>query len=333
MKKLNTRVLLASRPDGWVTTDNFRIVEEPIATPREGEFLVASKFLSLDPYMRGRMNDAKSYAPKVELGHLMIGSAVGEVVESKHQAFAVGDWVIGQFGWQSFAISNGTGVRVIDAKKIPPTAYLGVAGMPGVTAHVGLYRFGEPKSGDTVVISAAAGAVGSVVGQLARLRGARAVGIAGGADKCEHVVRELEFDACVDYKSSDFPARFAEATAQGVDVLFENVGGAILDACLGRLNPFARIALCGLVSQYNLKEPYGIKEFGSLLVNRVRLSGFIVSDHMDAWPLALEELANLVADKKLQYRETIASGLREAPAAFIGMLSGKNLGKQLVALD
>jgi NADPH-dependent curcumin reductase CurA len=332
MALLNTRVLLASRPTGWVEESNFEIVETPVPELADGELLVENHWLSLDPYMRGRMNDAKSYAAKVEIGDMMIGGGAGVVLASKTAKFAVGDTVVGAFGWQTHAISKGAGLQKVDASRIPLSAFLGVVGMPGVTAYIGLYDLGTPKAGETVVVSAASGAVGSVVGQLAKLRGCRAVGIAGGRAKCDYVVEELGFDACVDYKGADFKDALRAATHDGVDVLFENVGGPVLDAVLGRLNAFARIALCGLVSQYNVTEPYGIKNFGALLVNRVKLQGFIVSEHLDRWPAALTELGTWVAEGKLRYKETIAEGLRAAPHAFIGMLKGENLGKQLVKL-
>ena len=328
----NTQVLLASRPTGAPTEANFRIVETPVPEPKDGQFLVRSHWLSLDPYMRGRMNDAKSYAAKVELGDVMIGGAVGEIVASNDDAFRVGDFVVGSFGWQEYAVSGRAGVMKVDPKRVPLSAYLGPVGMPGVTAYVGLLDIGAPKSGETVVVSAAAGAVGSVVGQIAKMRGCRAVGIAGGADKCAYVVRELGFDACVDYKAGKLDEDLRAAAPNGIDVYFENVGGEVLDAVVRRLNPFARIPLCGLVSQYNQTTPYAVKNFGALLVNRVRLEGFIVSERLPRWPEALKDLGTWVAEGKLRYCESIAEGLRSAPAAFLGMLQGKNLGKQLVKL-
>jgi NADPH-dependent curcumin reductase CurA len=332
MPILNTRVLLASRPSGWVEEKNFKVVETEVPELGDGELLVENRWLSLDPYMRGRMNDAKSYAAKVEIDDVMVGGTAGVVLASKNAAFSVGDSVVGQLGWQSHAVSSGAGLQKVDASRVPLSAYLGVLGMPGVTAYVGLYDLGAPKEGETVVVSAAAGAVGSVVGQLAKLRGCRAVGIAGGRTKCDYVVEELGFDACVDYRSSDFRDALRAATHGGVDVCFENVGGEVFDAVLARLNPFARVALCGLISQYNATEPYGVKSFASLLVNRVKLQGFIVSDHLDRWPVAVRELTSWVVEGRIRYKETIAEGLRDAPRAFIGMLKGENVGKQLVKL-
>jgi hypothetical protein len=332
MNELNTRVLLASRPEGWPIEANFRIEEVPLVEPRDGELLVRSHWLSLDPYMRGRMNDAKSYAPKVEIGDVMVGGAVGEVLASKNGAYKVGDFVVGSFGWQTHAVSNGAGVMKVDPKRVPLSAYLGVVGMPGVTAYVGLLDIGAPKEGETVVVSAASGAVGSVVGQIAKMRGCRAVGIAGGSAKCDYVTRELGFDACVDYKAGRLLEDLRAATPKGVDVYFENVGGEVLDAVLTRLNPFARIPLCGLVSQYNETKPYPVRNLGALLVNRVKLEGFIVSDRLPRWPEALGALAGWVAEGKLHYRESKAEGIRQAPRAFLGMLRGENFGKQLVKL-
>lgn len=328
----NTQVLLDSRPRGVPTESNFRIVETPIPEPGEGEMLVRIHFLSLDPYMRGRMNDAKSYAAKVELGEVMIGGAVGQVIRSNTPAFHEGDFVVGSFGWQEYALSKGAGVMKVDPSRVPLQAYLGPVGMPGVTAYIGLLDIGAPKAGETVVVSAAAGAVGSIVGQIAKMRGCRAVGIAGGEAKCALVTREFGFDACIDYKAGPLADALRAHAPNGVDVYFDNVGGEVLDAVLARLNPFARIPLCGLISQYNATEPYGVKNFASLLINRVKLEGFIVSDRLDRWPAALRDLGTWVAEGKLRYRETIAEGLHRAPTAFLGMLRGENVGKQLVKL-
>jgi len=310
----NTQILLASRPVGWPTEANFSIVETPVPEPKDGEFLVRVRWLSLDPYMRGRMNDAKSYAAKVEIGDVIVGGGVGEIVASKRAGFDVGEFVVGSFGWQEYAASSGAGTMKVDAKRVPLSAYLGPVGMPGVTAYIGLIDIGAPKAGETVVVSAASGAVGSVVGQIAKLRGCRAVGIAGGKAKCDYVTRELGLDACVDYKAGHLDEDLQAACPGGIDVYFENVGGEILDAVLKRLNPFARIPLCGLVSQYNATSPYGVKNFGALLINRVKLEGFIVSERMDRWPEALATLGGWVAADELKYRETVSEGLRSAPA-------------------
>jgi NADPH-dependent curcumin reductase CurA len=328
----NKRVLLKSRPEGWVTESNFEIAEGEIPQPREGEALVRNHWLSLDPYMRGRMSDAKSYAANAELGDVMVGGTVGEVIESRDPSLKAGDFVVGALGWQQYGAAPAKNFRKIDVKAAPAQAYLGVLGMPGVTAWTGLLTIGEPKPGETVAVSAASGAVGSVVGQIAKLKGARAVGIAGGPPKCRYVVEELGFDACVDYKSASFVADLEAATPKGVDVYFENVGGAVLDAVIPRLNPFARMPLCGLISQYNEAKPQGLSNLRAFLTNRVKLQGFIVSDRLELWPQALKDLAEWVSTGKIKYRESIAQGVENAPKAFIGMLKGENFGKQLVKL-
>ena len=328
----NKRIVLASRPTGWVTEENFRIDSAPVPKPKDGEVLVKNLWLSLDPYMRGRMNDTKSYAAKQELGEVMIGGTVGEVIESKNPKFAVGDKVVGMFGWQQYGLSNGAGLNKIDASRAPMSAFLGVLGMPGVTAWIGLLDICQPKAGETVVVSAASGAVGSVVGQIAKIKGCRAVGIAGGKAKCDYVVKELGFDACVDYKAGRLDDDLKAAAPKGIDCYFENVGGEILDAALRRMNPFSRIAVCGLISQYNVTQPYCVKNFASILTNRIKVQGFIVSDRMELWAKALPELIGWVASGKIKYRESVAQGLENAPKAFIGLLKGENFGKQLVKL-
>jgi NADPH-dependent curcumin reductase CurA len=331
MSQINRSFVLASRPQGAATADNFRLVETPLAPLADGEFRVRNHFLSLDPYMRGRMNDAKSYATPQPLDEVMIGGTAGEVVESKHPKFAVGDKVVAMFGWQEYGTSNGTGVQKVDVTHVPLSAYLGPVGMPGVTAWYGLNRIIAPKAGETVVVSAASGAVGSVVGQLAKLAGARAVGIAGGADKCRYVVETLGFDACVDYKGGNLYQDLKAATPDGVDGYFENVGGEVLDVTLARMNAFGRIALCGIIAGYD-GQPIPLKQPSLLLTQRLLVQGFIVTEHMEDWPAALKQLGTLVAQKKLQYRETVAQGLDSAPEAFLGLLKGKNFGKQLVKL-
>ncbi len=299
-------------------------------TPGSGEFLARTIYLSLDPYMRGRMNEARSYAPSVEIGQPMVGGTVSEVVESNNPAFAKGDLVAGYDGWQAYGVSKGVGVRKLDPRQAPISTALGVLGMPGMTAYVGLLDIGRPKAGETVVVSAAAGAVGSAVGQIAKIKGCRAVGIAGGADKCRHVVDRLEFDACVDYRRDDFPAALQAACPKGIDVYFENVGGAVLNAILKTINPHARIPLCGLISQYNATEMPAGPNLGVFLINRILLKGFIVSDHLDRLPDFLKDGAQWVREGRLKYREDVVEGLENAPAAFIGLLQGKNLGKMLV---
>jgi hypothetical protein len=332
MSDKNVQILLASRPKGWVTEENFKIVETEIPAIGEGEILVKNNYLSLDPYMRGRMNESRSYAASQNLDEVMIGGTVGEVVESHNPKFSVGDIVLAQFGWQKFGVSKGKGLQKIEATSVPQQAYLGVTGMPGITAYVGLLEIGQPKEGETVVVSAAAGAVGSVVGQIAKMKGCRAIGIAGGKEKCDYVVNELGFDVCIDYKAEGWRTALKEATPNFIDVYFENVGGEILDAVLLRLNAFARIPLCGVISQYNATEPYGVRNFAALLTNRVKLQGFIVSEFPQLWEQATKDLVSWVSSGKLKYRETVTEGLENAPRAFIGLLKGENFGKQLVKI-
>jgi NADPH-dependent curcumin reductase CurA len=327
----NQKIVLASRPAAWVEESNFRFEEGPVPEPGDNQVLVKNHWLSLDPYMRGRMSDVKSYATPVQIGEVMVGGCAGEVVKSNHPKFAPGDKVVGALGWQLYGVADGAALQKVDASLIPLSAFLGPVGMPGVTAWVGLNDICAPKEGETVVVTAASGAVGSVVGQLAKLKGARAVGIAGGAEKCRYVVEELGFDACIDYKAGNLRGDLKTATPKGIDCLFENVGGEIFDTLLGRMNPFARIAVCGLIAQYN-SAPYPMQNIGSVLINRIRMQGFIVSDDLSRWPPALKELGGLVATGKLKYRETVAEGLAAAPAAFISLLKGGNFGKQLVKL-
>ena len=324
----NRRVLLASRPAGWVSESNFRIEEGPIPQPGEGEVLVKNLWLSLDPYMRGRMSDAKSYVKGVELGEVMVGQTVGEVVESKHPNLKSGDKVLTQLGWQRYGVSRE--VTRVDEKRAPLSYYLGILGMPGMTAYFGLKEIGQPKPGETVVVSAASGAVGSVVGQLAKIWGCRAVGIAGGAKKCDYVKRELGFDACIDYKAGNLGAALKEACPKGVDVYFDNVGGGILDTLLREMNLFSRLVVCGLISDYNATEPYAIKNFRAVLVNRIRIQGMIVFDWKDRYGEALKALAGYLAEGKLKYRESVVEGLENAPKGLIALLKGENFGKQLV---
>lgn len=328
----NKQVLLASRPRGPVSPDNFRLVEVSLPQPGEGQLLVRHDYLSLDPYMRGRMDDSKNYAQNVAVGDVMVGAIAGEVVASKHAKFKVGDKVIGAQGWQLYSLSDGRGLTRVDTTVAPLSHYLGVLGMPGLTAWIGLIDIGKAKAGETVVVSAASGAVGSVVGQLAKLRGCRVVGIAGGPAKCGYCVSELGFEACVDYKAGRLLDDLQAATPQGVDVYFDNVGGEILDAMLTRMNPHSRIPLCGTISQYDGANAHGIRNFRSFLVNRIMLQGFIMSDYKSVWSQAVAELTQAVKDGKLKYRESVAQGLERAPQAFIGMLKGENFGKQVVKL-
>jgi NADPH-dependent curcumin reductase CurA len=332
MPVMNKQVLLASRPQGAVTEDNFRIVETPVVKPGDGEVLVRNEWLSLDPYMRGRMNDVKSYVKCVAIGEVMVGQTVGEVVESRDPGFKPGDKVTSPSGWQLYGVVSGTEVTRIDAQRAPASAYLGVLGMPGMTAWFGLLEIGQPKPGNTVVVSAASGAVGSVVGQLAKLKGCRAVGIAGGRAKCDYVVNELGFDACIDYKAGDLLAQLREQCPQGIDVNFENVGGAILDTILRVMNMRSRIVVCGLISEYNATEPYGYTMLRSVLVNRIRMQGMIVFDWKDRYGEALQGLSGYLAEGKLKYRESIVEGIDNAPKGLIALLKGENFGKQLIKL-
>ncbi len=334
----NKQIILDNRPQGEASASNFKLVAGETPPLQEGQVLVRHHFLSLDPYMRGRMNDAKSYAAPQPLGQVMQGGTAGEVVESRSPKYQPGDKVVGYGGWQEYSAVNADqlgALRKVDTAQVPLSHYLGAVGMPGVTAWYGLVKIIEPKAGQTMVVSAASGAVGSAFGALAKARGCHTVGIAGGPDKCQYVKDELGFDACVDYKQHQDAASLSkaikEACPDGVDGYFENVGGIVMDAVMLRLNAFARIALCGMIAGYNGK-PVPMSYPQLLLTNRVKLQGFIVSEHMEVWPEALKELAALVAGGKLRPRESVAQGIESAPEAFLGLLKGKNFGKQLVKL-
>jgi NADPH-dependent curcumin reductase CurA len=325
----NTQVLLDHRPTGKVSPANFRIVDKPVPTPGPGEVLVRHTFLSLDPYMRGRLSDAKSYAKPQEVGTVMGGEAVGVVEASNNPSFKRGDTVLSRGGWQLYSLGDGRDLRVVDAKAIPIQAYLGTLGMPGVTAWYGLNKIIAPKAGETALVSAATGAVGSVVGQLAKIAGARPVGIAGGPEKCAYAVKELGYAACVDHKSPGFAEELKAALPDGVDGLFENVGGEPFELALRRLNDFARIAVCGLIASYE-GAPTALPDMRLVLVKRIKMEGFIVSDHMELWPQAIGELAGHVAAKRVVWRETIREGLENAPQALVDLLHGQNFGKMLI---
>ncbi|WP_310387979.1 NADP-dependent oxidoreductase [Roseateles sp.] len=338
MTSQNTQIQLASRPQGEPTAANFKLVQTAVPELAEGQVLIRNHYLSLDPYMRGRMNDGKSYAQPQPLNEVMLGGTAGEVVASKNAAFAVGDKVVGMGGWQEYFVVDASqrgAVQKVDTAHIPLSAYLGAVGMPGVTAWYGLVKIINPKAGETVVVSAASGAVGSVVGQLAKARGARAVGLAGGAEKCRYVVEELGFDACIDYKEhrdlKSLSGALKAACPSGIDGYFENVGGMILDAVMLRANAFSRVAMCGMISGYN-GEPIPMSAPQLILVNRMKFQGFIVSEHMEVWPEALKELGGMVATGKLKFRESVSEGIASAPEAFLGLLKGRNFGKQLVKL-
>jgi len=334
----NRQWLLDNRPQGEATASNFKLVTTQTPSLTDGQVLVRHHYLSLDPYMRGRMNESKSYAAPQPLGEVMIGGTVGEVVESRHPKFASGDKVVGMGGWQEYSVVDATqpgAIRKVDTTHVPLSHYLGAVGMPGVTAWYGLVKIIDPKPGDTVVVSAAAGAVGSAYGALAKARGCRVVGIAGGKDKCDYVVNELGFDACIDYKEHKDAYSLAKALKQacpnGIDGYFENVGGMVLDAVLLRMNAHGRIAVCGMIAGYD-GQPLPLANPALILVNRLKVQGFIVSEHMEVWPEALKELGGLVGGGKLRPRESVAQGIEAAPEAFLGLLKGKNFGKQLVKL-
>ena len=334
----NQQVLLDNRPVAEATASNFKLVTSETSALQEGQVLVCHHFLSLDPYMRGRMNDSKSYTAPQPLGQVMGGGTVGEVVESRSAKFKPGDQVVGMGGWQHYSVVNADepgALRKIDTSQVPLSHYLGAVGMPGVTAWYGLVKIIDPKAGETVVVSAATGAVGSAFGALAKARGCRAVGIAGGPDKCRYAVEELGFDACIDYKlhkdAASLSKALKEACPHGIDGHFENVGGMVLDAVLLRMNAFGRIAVCGMIAGYDGK-PMPLTYPALILTNRLKVQGFIVSEHMDIWPEALKELGMLVGTGKLRPRESVAQGLQAAPEAFLGLLKGKNFGKQLVKL-
>ncbi|MBS1178595.1 MAG: 2-alkenal reductase [Proteobacteria bacterium] len=338
MTTMNKQWHLVSRPSGEPTPDNFKLVEAPVPELQDGQVLVRNHFMSLDPYMRGRMNEGKSYAQPQPLNAVMQGGTVGEVVASKSAAYQVGDKVVSGGGWQQYQLADAQAqamMRKVDTTHVPLSAYLGAVGMPGVTAWVGLMTIIEPKAGETVVVSAASGAVGAVVGQLAKAQGCRVVGLAGGPDKCKAVTDEFGFDACIDYRQhpdlKSLSAALKEACPKGIDGYFENVGGLILDAVMHRANAFSRIAMCGMIAGYN-GQPIPMAAPQLILVNRMKVQGFIVSEHMQHWPQALKELGMGVASGKLKYRETVAMGIEAAPQAFIGLLKGKNFGKQLVKL-
>jgi NADPH-dependent curcumin reductase len=334
----NQQILLDNRPVAEAVASNFKLVSSETPALQAGEVLVRHHFLSLDPYMRGRMNDSKSYAVPQALGQVMGGGTVGEVIESLNDKYAVGDKVVGMGGWQQYSVVDGNqlgALRKVDTTHVPLSAYLGAVGMPGVTAWYGLVKIIEPKAGETMVVSAATGAVGSAFAALSKARGCRTVGVAGGADKCKYAVEELGFDVCIDYKQHQSAASLSsalkDACPDGIDGYFENVGGMVLDAVLPRMNAFGRIAVCGMIAGYN-GAPLPLTQPALILMSRLKLQGFIVSEHMEVWPEALKELGMLVATGKLRPRETVAQGLAAAPEAFLGLLKGQNFGKQLVKL-
>ena len=328
----NRRWLLTNRPAGEPSESDFEIVEGPIPQPGEGQFVARALYLSLDPYMRGRMRDVKSYAPPAALGEVMIGGVVSQIVDSNNAAFAENDIVQGNFGWQEYAVSDGADVHRVDGSLAPISTALGVLGMPGMTAYFGLLEVGQPVSGETVVVSAASGAVGGVVGQIAKINGCRAVGIAGGGEKCAYLTDVLGFDAAVDYKAGpDLRAALNGACPDGIDVYFDNVGGATLDIVLSLINLHARIAICGMISEYNLIAPeLAPRPTRALLVNRARMQGLLVHDWADRRAEGIAQMASWIKAGELVYKEDAIDGIENMPAAFLRLLRGENFGKQLI---
>lgn len=328
MKK-NMQVLLKSRPEGAPGEENFELMETAVPEAGEGGVLRRTLWLSIDPYMRSRMSTAKSYAAPANIGEPMVGGTVSEVVASNNPRYAAGDIVAGFDGWQSYAASDGKGLRKLDPAQAPPSYALGVLGMPGLTAYVALLDIGQPKEGETVVVSAAAGAVGSIAGQIAKLKGCRVVGLAGSDEKCDYVTRELGFDECINYKTADLKA----ALPDGIDIYFDNVGGAILDAALRKLNVHARIPLVGLISQYNDAKPAPGPNLFPILATRSTLRGMIITDHADRFPDFIRDMGPWLREGKVKYREDIVDGLENAPRAFLGLFTGDNLGKRIVRVS
>jgi NADPH-dependent curcumin reductase CurA len=334
----NLQIVLASRPVGRPSPDNFQFVQAPVPSPGDGQVLLRIRYLSLDPYMRGRMSAAKSYAAAVEIGQVMEGGTVAEVLESRHPDYAAGDVVLSYSGWQSYALSDGTDLRRLDSQQAPVTTALGVLGMPGFTAYAGLLTLGQPKAGETVVVAAASGPVGATVGQIAHIKGARAVGIAGGPEKCALVRDVFGFDVALDHRSPNFAEDLREACPDGIDVYFENVGGKVWDAVFPLLNTFARVPVCGLVAQYNSTGPFeGPDRLPSLmrdvLTKSLTIRGFIQREFSAQRPDFYREMAQWIAEGRVKYQEDIVDGLESAPEAFIGMLEGRNFGKLIVQVS
>ncbi len=339
---LNTRIVLASRPHGEPTSENFRLERAPAPTPHAGQVLLRTRFLSLDPYMRGRMSDAKSYAPPVEIDEVMVGRTVSEVVESLHPGLAPGDLVTADAGWQTYALAEGATLtrklNMLDLAGTSPSTALGVYGMPGFTAYAGLHEIGKPKAGETLVVAAAAGPVGATVGQIAKLRGARVVGIAGGAAKRDYLRDELGFDVALDHRDPEFAAQLQAACPDGIDVYFENVGGPVFDAVLPLLNDFARVPVCGLIAHYNDTDlPLGQDRMSLLtrliLKRRLTMRGFIQRDFIALYPQFLREMGAWLRDGVIKYREDVVEGLENAPQGLIGLLKGDNFGKRVVRVS
>jgi NADPH-dependent curcumin reductase len=334
----NRRIVLASRPTGKPSADNFRMETRPIPALAQDQMLLKTRYLSLDPYMRGRMNAGKSYAARVELGEVMVGGTVSEVVQSRNSAFSAGDLVSSYAGWQDYSVSNGQGINKLDPAITRPSYALGILGMPGLTAYAGLLDIGEPKAGETVVLAASTGAVGSVVGQIAKLKGCRVVGIAGAAEKCKYAVEELGYDACVSHYDEDMAEQLAAQCPDGIDVYFENVGGSSWEAVMPLLNNHARVPVCGLIAHYNQTElPPGPDRMsmlqGLILTKSIRLQGFIVSNYIDLVPAFTKDMSSWLAQGKIKYREHMVDGLENAPEAFMGLFRGANFGKLVVKVS
>ena len=331
MAEVTREIRLASRPEGVPKPENFELAEAPVPEPGEGEILVRNEYLSVDPYMRGRMRDVKSYMPPFEVGEVMTGGAVGQVVASSGGKFEEGSWVQGLNGWREHYVSDGEGLFPVDPDVAPVSTSLGVLGMPGLTAYAGLTRIGKPQEGETLFVSGAAGAVGSAVGQMARLKGLRVVGSAGSPEKVEWLTDELGFDAAFNYRDGEVGSQLREHCPKGIDIYFDNVGGDHLSAALARMRRFGRIAICGAVSQYNEEaQPPGPENFMSVIPNRLTITGFLVIDHYDLLKEFVAEVGPWVVSGELKYRETIVDGIENMPGAFIGLLQGENIGKMLV---
>ena len=327
----NTQVIFRSRPEAFPSEDNFEVVRTDVPAIGDGQVLRKTIYLSVDPYMRGRMSTARSYAEPAKLGEPMVGSTISEVLESRNPKYKAGDYVLGLDGWQEYGLSEGKGLRKLDPAVAPITTAVGVLGMPGLTAYVGMLDIGKPKEGETVVVSAAAGAVGSIAGQIAKIKGCRVVGTAGSDEKCDHVVNDLGFDACINYKKEDLREALKAACPKGIDVYFDNVGGDVLEAVLKRINVHARIPLIGLISQYSDREPRPGPNLLSVLSNRVLIQGMIIFDHTNRMPDFLRDMSQWLREGKVRYREDIVEGgIEKAPRAFIGLLQGENIGKRIV---
>lgn len=335
MNTMNRQITLVTRPTGWPKESDFKLIETPVPVPGPGQVLIRSLYLSVDPYMRGRMNDRASYADPVKLGAVMTGGVVGQVIQSNDAKFPESAYVYGLLGWQDYAVSDGSDIHIVNAELAPLSSYLGILGMPGLTAYFGLLDIGQPKSGETVLVSGAAGAVGSIVGQIAKLKGCRVVGVAGTDEKVKLLTDELGFDAAFNYRSqTDYFAKLKELSPQGIDVYFDNVGGTLTDAVFHRINIHARICVCGQISQYNLTEvELGPRLLWKLIEKRAKVQGFLVFDYASRFKEGMTQLAAWLKSGDLQYRETIVKGLENTPQAFLGMLHGQNIGKQVVQVS